>query len=103
MECKIYNFLDLAAPSVSLTLSPREVSNQTDSVFQFVCYNEAYCIFMCAIYEVRETPQYESCQSPVMAANLSNGNVYIFSVYATDSIGNMGSATNYTWKIGKML
>lgn len=89
------------APSVNLIHKPREISNERTAQFHFNCLNEVYCRFTCVVFAMEEMPLYKTCQSPYEVENLTDGSSYIFSIYATDNIANIGPTKNYTWKIGK--
>ncbi len=56
---------------------------------------------MCSVYTVESNPTYSSCTSPFITGTLLNGRTYIFSIIPTDGVGNLGSSTSYSWRIGK--
>ncbi len=49
------------------------------------------------------TPTYARCYGSWFDSNLRSGVDYIFSVIATDAVGNVGSVVAYSWRIGKLL
>lgn len=93
---------DLTPPQVQFLSTPSAITNQGSGTFHFSCINEWRCTYMCGLHVTNETlPQLVSCSSPWMVSNLLNGGNYMFTVIATDGVGNVGSTFKYSWKIGK--
>lgn len=101
----LYHFYisDLTPPAVVLQNTPAVLSNMTTYLFRYYCQNERLqCIFMCDVHVLSEVPQFTTCSTSWLATNLMNGVNYVFSVFATDAVGNVGSVVTHMWKIGKL-
>lgn len=94
-------YLDLTPPQVRLSSSPLTVSRQTSWTFHFRCVNEWRCTYMCSVYSRGSSAQYAPCSRTWTASPLQNGGNYVFAVFATDGVGNIGSPRIFRWTVGK--
>ncbi len=89
--------VDLTPPTVSLTAKPALNSNSTSASFGFTGSDTgggSVAGYKCKI----DGGSYASCSSGVTYSSLADG-IHSFSVYATDTAGNAGVATTYTWTL----
>lgn len=94
---------DLTPPAILLQDTPSALSNMVTYLFRFHCQNENLpCIFMCDVHVLGEVPQFRTCHTVWLATDLMNGVNYVFSVFATDAVGNVGGVVTHMWKIGKL-
>lgn len=86
--------VDAAAPSLSITSTPANPTNQTSAAFQFVA--EAGTTVTCRI----DGGAYVACNSPTTHSftGLSPNTSHVFEVRAVDGAGNAAVAS-YTWNI----
>ena len=56
---------------------------------------------MCSVYTSGSSAQYAPCSSSWFASSLQNGGNYVFAVFATDGVGNIGSPLIYQWTVGE--
>jgi len=56
---------------------------------------------MCSVYTSGSSAQYTPCSSSWFASSLQNGRNYVFAVFATDGVGNIGSPLTFQWTVGK--
>jgi hypothetical protein len=82
---------DSVAPTVTLTSNPTSPNLVQSSTFTFNS-SETGSTYQCKL----DTASYSSCTSPVSYSSISNGS-HTFSVKATDTAGNIGAVTSYTW------
>src|SRR5205823_6328966 len=83
--------IDTSAPTVTITSTPSNPSNQTSASFSF--NSEAGATLTCQL----DGGTFTTCGSPAVYAGLTAAS-HTFAVRATDAAGNVGSAT-YTWTI----
>lgn len=86
-----------------LLTTPSPITNQPSGGFRFRCVHEYRCTYLCAVHVSEATPQFTPCYGSWSATNLRSSVNYIFSVIATDVVGNVGNVVTYTWRIGKLL
>ena len=91
--------VDVTPPTVLITRAPSAVSNQRTTIFRFRC--EEFCTYQCQFHEASYTTTATSfpCtfgqyRTPI----LSHGESFIFTVTATDQVGNIAEPISYTWK-----
>jgi hypothetical protein len=84
--------IDTTAPTTSITGKPSNPSNVESPSFQFTA-NEA-ATFQCKL----DGSSFASCTSPGGYTALGDG-AHTFRVKATDTAGNAGPETTYTWTI----
>jgi hypothetical protein len=85
--------VDATAPTATITTSPANPSNSTSPSFSFTA-SEQGSTFECRL----DGGAFSGCASPQSYSGLGDGS-HTFSVRATDTVGNTGSATSYTWAI----
>ena len=91
--------IDVTPPITIITSAPPSLSNQETVVFQFAC-NEVCPLFQCWLHEdINETADVVPCSSGrYLTPSLSHRKHYVFSVSATDQVGNIGDPVSYTWE-----
>jgi hypothetical protein len=85
--------VDTQAPTIDQITGPTDPSNQTSASFGFSC-SESNCSYECDL----DGQGFSSCSPGVSYSGLSDGS-HTFEVRATDSAGNTGSASSYSWKV----
>ncbi len=93
--------IDLGAPTVQITRSPRPISNMTQATFEFTGTDDGGPL---ASYSCRlDSGAAVSCTSPFTSpAGLTEGN-HSFSVTGTDAAGNASTPATYAWIIDTTL
>ena len=90
--------IDALPPIVSITGTPPAVSNQETALFQFTC-DDICPLFQCWFHEDIDKVGFVPCNSGrYVTPSLSHGKHYVFSVSATDQVGNIAEPISYTWK-----
>ena len=56
---------------------------------------------MCSVYTSGSSAQYASCSGSWFVSSLQNGGNYVFAVFATDGVGNIGSPLIFQWTVGR--
>ena len=100
----LYDNVDLTPPTVYFLETPPALSNQiTSSNFRFRCseYRLSGCTYLCDVHRRNENPQFQPCFGSFLFTNLESGVSYVFTVIASDGVGNVGNPVTYLWKIGK--
>ena len=95
----VHNFIiDVTPPITSINRFPPEFSNRDSFLFRFSC-NEV-CTFQCQFRESNETEElFFPCNIRLFVTpSLSHGKRYVFSVMATDQVGNIGEPVSHTWE-----
>ena len=95
----VHNFIvDVTPPIASITRFPPEFSNRDSFLFRFSC-NEV-CTFQCQFQESNDTEElYFPCNiRRFVTPSLSHGKRYVFSVMATDQVGNIGEPVSHIWE-----
>src|SRR5207245_9984215 len=85
--------IDLTAPVVTISSKPANPTNATSASFSFSA-DKAGSTFRCKL----DAASYSSCASPQAYAGPLAAGSHTFSVQATDTAGNTGTAS-YTWTI----
>src|SRR2546428_476491 len=85
--------IDLTAPVVTISSKPANPTNATSASFSFSA-DKAGSTFQCKL----DAASYASCSSPQAYAGPLAAGSHTFSVQATDTAGNTGTAS-YTWTI----
>lgn len=99
MYMAIYS--DLTSPTVEFQDTPSAITSETSSTFRFRCVNEYRCTYLCTVHAAMEMPQFTPCYGTWHVSDLQRSISYVFSVVATDAVGNLGSVVNYPWRIGE--
>jgi hypothetical protein len=89
--------IDTTPPTVTLTSKPMATTNSLTASFAFVGSDSgggSIAGYECAL----DAAAYSSCTTPKSYASLADG-VHTFKVRATDTAGNIGSATTYSWTV----
>ncbi len=89
--------IDTTAPTVTLTSKPLTTTNSLSANFSFVGSDSgggSIAGYECAL----DAGSYASCTSPKNYSSLADG-AHTFKVRATDTAGNIGSATTYVWTV----
>ena len=98
-------YVDLTPPVTTFVNSPRDISNKDNYNFVFSC-NEpvSYCIFYCDFHTPSaSTTNYTICTGNSFSTpRLENEHEYILSVYAVDSVKNIGNPVTHRWKVDLM-
>ncbi|WP_413580906.1 Ig-like domain-containing protein [Bdellovibrio sp. HCB288] len=93
-----YNWtIDTTAPTVTLTSKPLATTNSQSANFSFVGSDTgggSIAGYECAL----DSAAYASCSTPKSYAGLADGG-HTFKVRATDTAGNLGTATTYAWTV----
>jgi uncharacterized repeat protein (TIGR01451 family) len=84
--------VDTAAPVVSITSGPTDPTNSKTA--SFVLAGEAGATLACKL----DSGAFASCSSPAAYATLADGN-HLFSVHATDLVGNVSAAVTRSWLV----
>lgn len=92
---------DVNPPRVIPRSFPNLVSNETQWIFRFDCFDVSGCSFSCSVHELGDPPRRTPCGRSYRVDRLLDGNEYEFEVIATDGVGNVGEPVVYSWKIGK--
>jgi glycosidase len=91
---QIYSWtVDTIAPAVTLSTKPAAYSNSSSPNFGFTA-SETGSTLQCSL----DNTSFSACTSPVNYSGLGDGS-HTFKVKATDSAGNTGDETSYTWTI----
>ncbi len=92
-----YNWMvDNVAPTVQITSTPANPTNQTSANFTFSATDNGSGI---SFSECRiDGAPYASCTSPAAFANLTDGQ-HNFSVRARDNAGNLSAVASYQWLV----
>jgi hypothetical protein len=85
--------IDTTPPTIAITDGPNDPTNDSSGSFSFTA-NELGGSFTCR----RDGLAFSSCTSPTNYAGLADG-LHTFEVRATDSLGNIGPVTTYSWTI----
>jgi large repetitive protein len=85
--------IDTGGPTVTITGSPSNPTNQTTAAFTFTA-SEAGSTFECRL----DGGAYSSCTSPRSYTGLDE-RAHTFEVKATDPAGNAGPAASFTWTV----
>jgi hypothetical protein len=85
--------IDASAPSVTITQKPTDPSNNNSPTFGFTA-SENGSTFACRL----DNGSFAPCASPAAYTSLADGS-HTFAVRATDTLGNTGSPTSYSWTI----
>jgi hypothetical protein len=89
--------IDTTPPTVTLTSKPLAVTNAMNAVFTFMGSDSGggnIASFECSL----DAQAYASCTSGKTYTSLADG-FHTFNVRASDTAGNVGNATSYTWKV----
>jgi hypothetical protein len=84
--------VDTTPPVAILASTPLNPSNQTTATFGFFASEQSS--FQCKL----DGGAFAACTSPQFYAGISDGS-HTFQVKATDTAGNVGAATSYTWSV----
>ena len=87
--------VDTEAPSVIDLEGPDAITNEVEATLSFECSKEE-CTFECTL----DDAAMEACQSPVTVDGLDDGE-YLFSVRATDDLGNEGQEATHAWTVDR--
>jgi large repetitive protein len=85
--------IDTTPPTIAITDGPTDPTNDSSASFSFTT-NEPGSSFTCR----RDGLAFSSCTSPKNYGGLADG-LHTFEVRATDSLGNIGPVTTYSWTI----
>ncbi len=88
--------LETTLPIVTLTEKPSQASKSPGASFAFTASKPA--TFECKL----DGGAFATCMSPTSYSNLADGS-HTFSVKATDTVGNVGPETTFTWTIDTVL
>jgi len=83
--------IDTALPVITFRHAPPELSNYTGNYFTFDANKSS--TFACSLVTSSAVDSYGPCGSPYNYSNLGDG-TYRFGVRATDSLGNVGTASS---------
>ncbi|KAK7073313.1 hypothetical protein SK128_022155 [Halocaridina rubra] len=91
-------YVDATPPNVTFSSVPGNISNENQFAFHFLCDEDDGCLFFC---NLQTLPLSDTVLAPCPGGNfttplLSEGNQYVFSVYAVDSVNNVGYSY-YIW------
>ncbi|XP_068209798.1 uncharacterized protein [Palaemon carinicauda] len=98
-------YVDLTSPNVTFERVPTTVSNETSSVFVFSCNEfDNDCIFYCDFHNnLTQITNFSLCDGNSFSTPpLENEGEYELSVYAIDSVGNVGESSTYCWEVDLM-
>ena len=90
--------VDLTPPTISILQKPAQLSNQQTAILRFAC-NEI-CSYECKFFSdlVSATDHFSCISGFFYTPTLEHNTSYIFSVTATDQVGNKGEAMTYAWE-----
>ena len=83
-------------PTTELLQTPGQISGTTQATFDFDCSKEN-CTFVCALSGPVALAA-QDCTAPFTYSNLADG-AYIFTIFATDSLGNQGPETTFAFSM----
>ena len=91
--------VDLEIPVVSITDGPGDFTHEAHAEFEFHCSKDD-CEFECHLQSVSMGTPIEAgpCTSPATYSDL-NDDDYLFTVFATDSVGNQSESVNHSWTV----
>ncbi|MFM6929043.1 MAG: beta strand repeat-containing protein [Bdellovibrio sp.] len=89
--------VDTTAPAVTISSSPSSITNATTASFSFSATDSgggSVASYLCKI----DAGSFAACTSPQGYSSLVQG-THVFSVKATDSVGNVGTIATYSWNV----
>ena len=92
-------YVDLKAPFVAITSKPLLITNKPSAVFTMTCSDRSPCQLWCAENSLSQTElTFVNCSSSYTSSALSD-DVWAFTVYGVDGVGNTGERVTYTWTV----
>lgn len=89
--------VDLTGPTTVIGSNPNSITNNTSASFSFSATDSGggtVAGYQCKL----DSGAYAACTSPQGYSSLAQGS-HTFQVYATDSVGNLGSAVSFSWTV----
>ncbi|KAK7073310.1 hypothetical protein SK128_022152 [Halocaridina rubra] len=94
-------YVDVIPPNVTFSSVPENISNANQFAFNFHCDEDDGCSYFCSFQSFPFSDMtFTSCPGAYfMTPLLIDGNQYVFSVYAVDSVNNVGNVSSYMWNV----